>query len=200
MSTIFLEIIISLISCIRFESDIFVDSYYINASKYYCRFHKMSESFSYGSIKKSDSLLFIPCLTFSKRIEKEWDFNIPENNKKYASWHSFDYKNKKPSEIILFDNNKYRKLYVNIGTTRHTQFIESKNLVAQSLLEKASLFKPNGIFTIYNISGWFFIMGEKIVFFELHNQQLIHHDDALSFLRQALSQADFLPVFSGQEI
>ena len=80
-------------------------------------------------------------------------------------------------------------------------FTESNNSVIKGLLMRAAEYKPDGIFSICNIPGWFFIIGDNILYFEVLNLEDVINsgDDALEILKQTFTQMDFLPVFSGQK-
>ena len=69
-----------LVACIIPKYHSFVDSYRMYAEKSYEKKHKLVERASSGEISKSDSLLFIPCLTIRKDVRRDWDWYNTENN------------------------------------------------------------------------------------------------------------------------
>lgn len=202
MKSLILCLVICINCCASPISNPFVDVYKVYIEKHYHKFHRLAERFSIDSINTSDSLIFIPLLTLSRDIEKnwEWDINASVNNLDLASWDNLDYKQRRPQEFILYINNQCVKLYNNMGIGRNIIYDVFNNSVAEKLTEMVVQYKPTGIFMVYNISGWFFVLEENIAFIELSNQDIIYHENALDWLKYNFSQPDFIPVFSGQSL
>lgn len=187
------------------ESSSFAGSYIKNIQRNYCKFHRQATRRSYGAINKTDSILFIQLLTINKEIAGVWDYGLPANNERFASWECLDFKREHIDELLLYRNGKYERHFDHCRIKRRglfwrRRFLETNNVVYKQLLELASLYKPDGIFTVYEIPGWFFIIGDTIIFFKLQNQQLILYEDSLDYLKKAFTSRYFLPVFTGEEI
>ena len=196
-----------LVACIIPKYHSFVDSYRMYAEKSYEKKHKLVERASSGEISKSDSLLFIPCLTIRKDVRRDWDWYNTENNEKYASLQYHEYKRSGIPEFMVYKDNEFIKcfwsfenIYAKTPFNKNRRVLEVKNSVTKEVLEKATQYQPDAIFTIVNVPGYFFILGEKVEFFLISEQQLFHVEDALGFLKELYTEKYFPAVFSGQEL
>ena len=94
----------------------------------------------------------------------------------------------------------FENIYAKTPFNKNRRVLEVKNSVTKEVLEKATQYQPDAIFTIVNVPGYFFILGEKVEFFLISEQQLFHVEDALGFLKELYTEKYFLAVFSGQEL
>lgn len=202
MKTLILNLVLCINCCINPLLNSFVDAYKMYIERHYHKFHKLAERYSNDSLNASDSLIFIPLLTIRRDIENNWEWNINASvkNEIYASWNNLDYKQQRPKAFILYANNQCVRLYNNMGIGRRYIYDVINNLVAEKLMEMVTQFEPDGIFMVYNIPGWFFILGEDISYIELRNQELFFHEDASAWLKSFFIQPYFIPVFSGQSL
>ena len=179
-------------------ADNFTSSYLKNVASNYQKMHKLADSKSSVKISKSDSLMFIPCLVLREEVGQWWDYQNPSYNAKFADLGYFDITNLFPEEFMVYGTDSWEKFYINTGN--HKKPYYTKADIRKEVVEKANQLKPRGIFTINNIPGWFFIIGDKVVFLELIEQELNLHEDARSYLKSQFSKQDFQPVFHGDEI
>ena len=204
MISLLLSLMLCMTSCKAPVSDSFVEAYKMYEKKHYNRFHRLARRHTVGHpIKKKDSLIFIPFLTISKEVRNEWDWNLNRkldtvfNNAKYASWEYLDYK-RRPDKFLVYADNKCVKLYSNGAIGRKKRRFGTGR---KELLEIVTQYKPDGVFTVCYVPGWFFIIGEDIVHIKLkaQGQGLIYREDALEVLKDSFTARDFWPIFTGQE-
>lgn len=202
--------------CMPSGSESFIENYKSYMRAHYRKFHRLAERHSDGSIRASDSLIFIPALTIRKDVKKNWIYNFveingdvqpvsPSGNEKYASWDTFDYKKGKPDEFILYANNQCKKMYID-GVLGKVKYYDATNYVKKELMAMVTEYEPDGIFSAYGFPGWFFIIGGKIAFIEnrycseLGKFKLLYHDNALEYVKLYFSDPLFIPVTTEQEI
>ena len=202
--------------CMPSEAESFIENYQSYMRAHYRKFHRLAERHSDGSIRVSDSLIFIPRLTIREDISKKWIYNLveingeerlvsPSGNEKYASWDTFYYKKRKPDEFILYANGQCKKMYID-GWIGKVKYSDATNSLKKELMEMVTEYKPDGIFSVCDIPGWFFIIGENIAFIqsvycpEQDDFKLLYHENSLDYVKLYFSDPTFMPITAKQEV
>ena len=202
--------------CMPSEAESFIENYKSYMRAHYRKFHRLAERHSDGSIRASDSLIFIPTLTIREDINKKWIYNLveingeerlvsPSGNEKYASWDTFYYKKRKPDEFILYANGQCKKMYID-GWIGKVKYSDATNSLKKELMEMVTEYKPDGIFSVCDIPGWFFIIGENIAFIqsvycpEQDDFKLLYHENSLDYVKLYFSDPTFMPITAKQEV
>ena len=176
----------------------FPDSLLEYSVKNYSKCHKMVERHTLDSIGKADSILFIPVLPLYKNVVLNWNYESVEQNKVYSSWEYLDYTSSTVDAFVLYGNNVAKQLYVNVGGRRDKQFIQYSRDCDRELLDAINREKPDGIFTICNVPGWFFIVDGDMLCYTLVNHHVFQEENTLDYLQRIFSDEIFIPVYARQ--
>lgn len=178
------------------DSDsLFIQEYKAIVKTRYEKWHNKAEKKSFKQISKTDSLLFIP--VFSLKNNLSWDYDDVSNNAKFASWNCLELSKRWYIDAILVrDNCVWKDIYLNTGRYKREQFVIWDY---RPLLSYFNQLKPECVFTIFNVPGYFFIKEGRIILVENNSERLIIHENAKIYLKEVLTSPLFLPVFSGQE-
>ncbi len=167
-------------------------------NKVYRDIRKISSEFS----PELCDIYMVPTLLLKKDIE--WNYDNFENNAQYAGWEYLDLKKFFVSDIVV-DCRSNVDLYTYSTSLRgylfrHYLFKTGfllKNKNNDTFAKAVSTIKPQGIFEIADLKGWFIIIDNHIYFLNIQQDKLEITDDALERIKKAYTDPYYIPITSG---
>lgn len=141
--------------------------------------------------------------TLSLKDDIEWDYDNFENNARYAEWEYLDIKKLFISHIIA-DNGSDVAMYSYTtlfrGCLFHHYFFNTRKLLVEeydTFTKAISEIKPDGVFEVPYVNGWFLIIDNHIYFLSIKQDKAILTDDALEQIRKVYTDPYYIPITSG---
>lgn len=175
---------------------IVADCHYYMAT-HYKKFHRIAEKNSNGRIGKTDSLMFIPYLAIKKPLKENWDWLHPENNAKFADFQNLIISEKSCDKFLVYSKDNYWHSYYSNGGLQKKFFTKTNNSVARSLLKNVNYRRPDLIFMVTGVPGWFLVFKNDIKHLsKTGNEQLtLSNEDAIEIIEREFISNNFWPHF-----
>ena len=151
------------------------------------------------NLLKSDSLIYVPLIALKRRVRASWDWDKTENNSVFADWSYLELSRMLiDSYIRITESGMEYYTDCRLGKAkRFDRYPPENHLLLFHMIRK---YKPDYVFEVNGVPGWFFICDDKILALEAKGGDLLLYENPLLLLRNHFTAFPSWPIFSGDEM